>query len=173
MSCYRLGDFVPSVHDTAFVAPGATVIGLATLHEQSSVWPGAVIRADNEPVVVGRGSNVQDGAVLHTDPGCPLTIGEGVTIGHQAMLHGCTVEDGALIGIQAVILNKAVIGKNSLVGAGAVVTEGKVFPERSLILGAPAKVVRALTDDEVAGLLRNTQTYVDRAQEYKTNLKPA
>lgn len=172
MSCYALGTMTPVVHDTAYVAPGATIIGLATLHENSSIWPGAVIRADNEPVIVGRGSNVQDGAVLHTDPGCPLTIGTGVTIGHQAMLHGCTVHDGALIGIQAVVLNKAVIGKNSLVGAGAVVTEGKVFPDRSLILGAPAKVVRELSDDEVAGLQRNTQVYIERAQEYKVGLRP-
>lgn len=171
MACYSFKDWTPVVHDTAFVAPGSTVIGLATLHEHSSVWPGAVIRADNEPIVIGRGSNVQDGAVLHTDPGCPLTLGQGVTVGHQAMLHGCTIRDGALIGIQAVILNNAVIGSHSLVGAGAVVTEGKVFPDRSLILGAPARVVRELTDDEVANLQRNSQTYIDRASEYKTDLK--
>lgn len=172
MACYSFKEWTPTVHDTAFVAPGATVIGLATLHEQSSVWPGAIIRADNEPIVVGRGTNIQDGAVLHTDPGCPLTLGRDVTVGHQVMLHGCTIEDGALIGIQAVILNKAIIGKNSLVGAGAVVTEGKVFPERSLILGAPARLVRELTDDEVAGLQRNSQTYMDLAKVYKTELKP-
>lgn len=172
MTCYSFKEWVPTVHETAFVAPGATVIGLATLHEQSSVWPGAVIRADNEPIIIGRGSNVQDGAVLHTDPGCPLTLGQDVTVGHQVMLHGCTIGDGALVGIQAVVLNKAIIGKNSLVGAGAVVTEGKVFPERSLILGAPARVVRELTDDEVANLKLNSQTYVDRAEEYKTHLKP-
>jgi len=172
MTCYSFKEWVPTVHETAFVAPGATVIGLATLHEQSSVWPGAVIRADNEPIIIGRGSNVQDGAVLHTDPGCPLTLGQDVTVGHQAMLHGCTIGDGALVGIQAVVLNKAIIGKNSLVGAGAVVTEGKVFPERSLILGAPARVVRELTDDEVTNLQSNSQTYVDRAREYKTHMKP-
>lgn len=172
MSCYRLGHRAPTVHESAFVAPEATIIGLATLHEQSSVWPGAVIRADNEPIVIGQGSNVQDGAVLHTDPGCPLTVGAGVTIGHQAMLHGCTIGEGSLIGIQAIILNKAVIGPYSLVGAGAVVTEGKEFPERSLILGAPAKVVRSLTDEEVARLQHNTQVYIDRAQEYKTQLQP-
>lgn len=172
MSLYKLGDQAPVVHDSAFIAPGSTVIGQVTLGEHSSVWPGAVLRGDNEPIVIGAGANVQDGAVLHTDPGCALDIGAGVTIGHQAMLHGCTVHEGALIGIQAVILNKAVIGKHSLVGAGAVVTEGKVFPERSLILGAPAKVVRTLSDDEVAGLQRNTQVYIDRAQDYKTDLKP-
>lgn len=172
MTCYSFKNWVPTVHDTAFVAPGATVIGWADLQANSSVWPGAVIRADNEPIVVGQGSNVQDGAVLHTDPDCPLTLGRNVTVGHQAMLHGCTVEDGALIGIQAVVLNKAVIGKYSLVGAGAVVTEGKVFPERSLILGAPARVVRTLSDEEVANMQRNAQVYIDRSQEYKVDLKP-
>ncbi len=172
MSCYRLGDWQPTVHAQAWIAPQATVIGLATLQAQSSVWPGAVIRADNEPIVVGEGSNVQDGAVLHTDPGCPLTIGKGVTIGHQVMLHGCTIGDNALIGIQAVVLNKAVIGADSLVGAGAVVTEGKVFPPRSLILGAPARVVRTLTDDEVDGLRRNAEVYIARARDYRDQLKP-
>src|SRR5690606_38983444 len=144
--------------------------GLATLAANSSIRPGAVIRGDNEPIVVGKGSNIQEGAVLHTDPGCTLTIGENVTIGHQAMLHGCTIEDGALIGIQAIVLNRAVIGKNSLVGAGAVVTEGKVFPERSLILGSPAKVVRTLTDEDVANMHKNAKGYAERAARYKTDL---
>jgi len=170
MTCYKLGDIAPKIHDSAFIAAEATIIGQAELQARTSVWPGAVIRGDNEPIVVGEGSNVQEGAVLHTDPGCPLTIGKDVTIGHQAMLHGCTVEDGALIGIQAVVLNKAVIGKESLVGAGAVVTEGKVFPPRSLILGAPAKVVRTLTDEDVEGLRRNSRTYAERAARYKTDL---
>lgn len=172
MTCYQLGNFIPSIDESAFIAPEATIIGDARLGANTSVWPGAVIRADNEPITVGTGSNVQEGAVLHTDPGCPLTIGENVTIGHQAMLHGCTVHDGALIGIQAVVLNRAVIGKNSLVGAGAIVTEGKTFPERSLILGAPAKAVRTLSDEEVAGLAGNSQTYIERAELYKTELKP-
>lgn len=170
MTCYKLGNLAPDIHESAFVAAEATIIGQATLHENTSVWPGAVIRADNEPIVIGKGSNVQEGAVLHNDPGCPVHIGENVTIGHQAMLHGCTVEDGALIGIQAVVLNRAVIGKDSLVGAGAVVTEGKVFPERSLILGAPAKLVRTLSDEDVAGMRRNTQTYIERASRYKKEL---
>ncbi|MYN13970.1 gamma carbonic anhydrase family protein [Pusillimonas sp. TS35] len=171
MTCYQLGDRAPNIDDSAFVAKEATIIGSAVLHPRSSVWPGAVIRGDNEPIVVGEGSNVQEGAVLHTDPGCPLTIGKGVTIGHQAMLHGCTIEDGALVGIQAVVLNKAVIGAESLVGAGAVVTEGKVFPPRSLILGAPAKVVRTLSDEDVAGLKKNASGYAERAAYYKTALK--
>ncbi len=170
MTIYKLGDHAPQVHDTAFVAAEATLIGKAVLLENSSVWPGAVIRGDNETIVVGIGSNVQEGAVLHTDPGCPLTIGQGVTVGHQAMLHGCTIEDGALVGIQAVVLNRAVIGANSLVGAGAIVTEGKVFPPRSLILGAPAKVVRELSDAEVANLKASAQNYADRATYYKTAL---
>jgi len=159
MTCYQLGDLVPEIHDSVFIAAEATVIGQAVLREGASIWPGAVIRADNEPIVVGEGSNVQEGAVLHTDPGCPLTIGKGVTMGHQAMLHGCTIEDGALVGIQAVVLNNAVIGKDCLVGAGAVVTEGKVFPERSLILGAPAKAVRTLSDEQVADMHRNAAGY--------------
>ena len=170
MTCYKLGNLAPDIHESAFIAAEATIIGQATLCENTSVWPGAVIRADNEPIVIGKGSNVQEGAVLHNDPGCPVHIGENVTIGHQAMLHGCTVEDGALIGIQAVVLNRAVIGKDSLVGAGAVVTEGKGFPERSLILGAPAKLVRTLSDEDVAGMRRNTQTYIDRAARYKKDL---
>jgi carbonic anhydrase/acetyltransferase-like protein (isoleucine patch superfamily) len=171
MTCYKLGDLAPHIDDSAFIAAEATVIGQATLSANTSIWPGAVIRADNEPIVIGQGSNVQEGAVLHVDPGCPLTIGQGVTIGHQAMLHGCTVHDGALIGIQAIVLNKAVIGKNCLVGAGAVVTEGKSFPERSLILGAPAKVVRTLSDEEVANLQKSAQSYAERAAQYKTDLK--
>lgn len=172
MACYRFKEWAPQVDEKAYIAPGATVIGRVELAAGSSVWPGAVIRGDNEPIVVGENSNVQDGAVLHTDPGCPLTLGRNVTVGHQVMLHGCTVEDGALIGIQAVVLNKAVIGKDSLVGAGAVVIEGKVFPERSLILGAPAKVVRTLTDEDVANLKRNARVYVERAEEFKQHLTP-
>lgn len=170
MTIYKLGDDTPQVHESAFVAAEATLIGKAVLMEGSSIWPGAVIRGDNETIVLGRGSNIQEGAVLHTDMGCPLTIGANVTVGHQAMLHGCTIEDGALIGIQAVILNRAVIGAGSLVGAGAVVTEGKVFPPRSLILGAPAKVVRELTDDEVANLHASAVNYSERSAYYKTAL---
>ncbi|MFT0545075.1 gamma carbonic anhydrase family protein [Allopusillimonas ginsengisoli] len=170
MTCYKLGESAPKIHDSAFIANEATIIGKVELHAGTSVWPGAVIRGDNEPIVLGEGSNVQEGAVLHTDPGCPLNIGKNVTIGHQAMLHGCTIEDGSLIGIQAVVLNRAVIGRNCLVGAGALVTEGKVFPERSLIVGAPAKAIRTLTDEEVEGLHRNSSTYSERAALFKTDL---
>ena len=142
MTRYRIGGHTPEVPASAFVAREATLIGQVQLGERASVWFGAVVRGDNEPIEIGEGSNVQEGAVLHADPGFPLTIGAHVTVGHQAMLHGCTIGEGSLIGIQAVVLNGAVIGNHCLVGAGAIVTEKKVFPDRSLILGAPAKVVR-------------------------------
>ncbi len=171
MALYQLGDLAPTVAESAYVAPGATVIGAVHLKTRASVWPGAVLRGDNEPIVVGNGSNVQEGAVLHTDLGAPLTIGEHVTIGHQAMLHGCTIGDGSLVGIQAVVLNHAVIGKECLIGAGAIVTEGKTFPDRSLILGAPARVVRQLTDEDVAKMKQGAESYAERQAIYKTQLK--
>ncbi|MGX5658825.1 gamma carbonic anhydrase family protein [Castellaniella ginsengisoli] len=172
MTCYALGDLTPHIDPSAFVAAEATLIGAVTLQAGASVWPGAVIRADNEPIVVGENSSIQEGAVLHVDAGKPLRIGRGVTVGHQAMLHGCTVEDGALIGIQAVVLNGAVIGRHSLVGAGALVTEGKTFPERSLILGSPAKAVRTLSDEEIAGMDAGAQHYVERGRQYRETLRP-
>ena len=172
MTCYALGDLTPDIDPSAFVAAEATLIAAVTLQSGTSVWPGAVIRADNEPIVIGENSNIQEGAVLHVDPGWPLRIGRNVTVGHQAMLHGCTIEDGALIGIQAVVLNGAVIGRDSLVGAGALVTEGKTFPEKSLILGAPAKAVRTLSDEEIAGLQASARHYAKRAQNYKQSLRP-
>jgi carbonic anhydrase/acetyltransferase-like protein (isoleucine patch superfamily) len=171
MPLYQYGDRVPSVHDSVFVAPGASVIGSVVLSENVSVWFGATLRGDNDTITLGRNSNVQEGAVLHTDPGLQLEVGENVTIGHQAMLHGCTVGDGSLIGIQAVVLNGAVIGKGCLVGAGAIVTERKVFPDRSLILGAPARVVRQLSDEDVAGLLKSAATYVERRAQFLAKLK--
>jgi carbonic anhydrase/acetyltransferase-like protein (isoleucine patch superfamily) len=171
MSIYSLGPLAPTIASSAFVTAEATLIGQVTLGERSSVWFGAVIRADNAPICIGADSNVQEGAVLHADPGYPLTLGERVTVGHQAMLHGCTVGDGTLVGIQAVVLNGAVIGRHCLVGAGAVVTERKVFPDRSLILGAPAKVVRTLTDDDIAHLERSAQSYAQRAASYQTDLQ--
>ena len=171
MARYRFRGNAPQVHESAFVADSATLVGRVVLEELTSVWPGAVIRADSESIVVGKGSNVQDCAVLHVDPGVPMTIGANVTVGHQAMLHGCTIGDGSLIGIQAVVLNHAVIGRDCLVGAGAIVTEGKTFPERSLILGAPAKVVRTLTDADVAMLRNAAEAYVKRRGLYKTELE--
>ncbi|HEU4620674.1 MAG TPA: gamma carbonic anhydrase family protein, partial [Burkholderiaceae bacterium] len=168
---YQLGDRVPDIDPTAYVAESAEVIGTVTLGARASVWPQATLRGDNEPIVVGDDSNVQESAVLHTDPGFACMIGTGVTIGHQAMLHGCTIGDGSLIGIQAVVLNGAKIGRNCLVGAGALVTEGKEFPDNALILGTPARVARLLSDEDIARMRRNTQAYVERAKVYKTALR--
>jgi carbonic anhydrase/acetyltransferase-like protein (isoleucine patch superfamily) len=171
MALYRIGDKTPQVATSAYVAAEATLIGAVTVGEHATVLAGAVVRADNEPIVIGERSNVQEGAVLHADPGFPLTIGARVTVGHQAMLHGCTIADGSLIGIQAVVMNGAVIGPSCLVGAGAIVTEGKSFPERSLVLGAPAKVVRALSDADVANLERAAAGYVERGTQFRSHLE--
>ena len=171
MAIYQLADRVPTIDPSAFVFESATIIGLVTLGRNVSIWPYATLRGDNEPVIVGDGSNVQEGCVLHTDPGCPLTVGRNVTIGHQAMLHGCTIGDGSLIGIQAVILNDAVIGRNCLIGAGALVTEGKVIPDNSLVLGRPGNVVRELTPEDVARNHANTLGYAERGGYYRAHLK--
>jgi carbonic anhydrase/acetyltransferase-like protein (isoleucine patch superfamily) len=171
MAIYQLGDKKPVIPASCFVAETATIIGDVTLGERVSVLFGAVIRGDNDPITIGDDTNVQDNCVLHSDPGLPLTIGKGVTIGHQAMLHGCTIGDGALIGIQAVVMNGAIIGRECLVGAGAIVTEGKSFPDRSLILGAPAKVVRALSDADVAGLERAASGYIERGAQFRADLE--
>ncbi|SAL62638.1 hexapeptide repeat-containing transferase [Caballeronia terrestris] len=170
MAIYKLGDEAPTIHESVFLADTATIIGRVTLEENSSVWFGAALRGDNEPIMVGRGSNVQEGAILHADPGFPLTIEANVTVGHQAMLHGCTVKEGSLIGIQAVVLNGAVIGRNCLVGAGAVVTEGKVFPDNTLILGSPAKAIREITEADIARMQSATASYADRREYYKAQL---
>jgi carbonic anhydrase/acetyltransferase-like protein (isoleucine patch superfamily) len=171
MPIYALGASEPQIHASAYVTDSATVIGKVVLKEDSSIWYGATLRGDNEPIVIGVGSNVQEGAVLHTDPGSPLTVGDNVTIGHQAMLHGCTVGDGSLIGIQAVVLNDAVIGQNCLIGACALVTTGTKIPDRSLVMGSPAKVIRELTDDEIAGMHRGIKGYVTRAATFRKDLK--
>ncbi|PRC91472.1 gamma carbonic anhydrase family protein [Solimicrobium silvestre] len=170
MTIYQLSDSIPQIDDSAFVADSANVIGKVHIAAHASVWFEVTIRGDNELISVGENSNVQENVVLHTDIGYPLTIGRNVTVGHQAMLHGCTIQDGALIGIQAVILNGAVIGKNCLVGAGALVTEGKHFPDNSLIIGSPAKVARTLTEEEINNFHKNTDNYVTRAQLFKTKL---
>jgi carbonic anhydrase/acetyltransferase-like protein (isoleucine patch superfamily) len=171
MAIYQLADKTPSVHADAWVADTASVIGSVQLDAGASVWFGAVIRGDNELIHVGTGSNVQEGAVLHTDMGFPLTIAANVTIGHQAMLHGCTVGEGSLIGIQAVILNGAVIGKHCLVAAGAVVKENAHFPDGSLIVGAPAEAKRTMTPEQQAKLGKNTAFYVQNAERFRTHLK--
>ena len=171
MTIYSIGEQAPILHESVFVAASATIIGQVSLGAGCSVWPQAVLRADNEPIHIGAGTSIQDGAVLHNDPGFALVVGTGVTIGHQAMLHGCTIGDGSLIGIKAVILNGAVIGRNCLVGAGALVTEGKVFPDRSLIVGVPAKVVRLLTDADIEKISAGARGYVIRAGRFVTELR--
>jgi carbonic anhydrase/acetyltransferase-like protein (isoleucine patch superfamily) len=170
MPIYRLGELVPQVDPSAWIADSATVIGNVVLGPGVNVWFGAVLRGDNEPIVLGAGCNVQEGAVLHTDPGFPLTLGASVTVGHQAMLHGCTVGDAALIGIQAVVLNGARIGRESIVGACALVTEGKAFDDGMMILGSPAKAARALSSEQRAGLWGVAQRYVLRGQRYRDTL---
>jgi carbonic anhydrase/acetyltransferase-like protein (isoleucine patch superfamily) len=170
MAHYRIYNKQPQVASTAFVASEATLIGEVIIGERASVWPGCVIRGDNEPIRIGEGSNVQEGAVLHTDFGFPLTIAERVTIGHQAMLHGCTVGAGSLIGIQAVVMNGAVIGEGCIVGAGTLVTEGKRFPPRSLIMGVPGKVVRELGDADQAKLMQAADDYIEKGRSYLADL---
>lgn len=171
MAIYQLDDHVPQVHDTAWVADSATVVGRVAIGEQASVWYGVVARGDSDQLTIGARSNIQDNSVLHADAGQPLVIGADVTVGHQCMLHGCTIGDGSLIGIGAVVLNGARIGRGCLVGAGSLVTEGKEFPDHSMILGSPAKVVRTLTAEQVAGLARGAAHYVDNARRHAHGLK--
>ena len=170
MAIYRLGDERPILAESAWVADSAHLIGRIELAAETSVWFGAVLRGDNEPLIVGRGSNVQENCVVHTDEGIPLLIGEGVTVGHQVMLHGCTVGDNSLIGIQSILLNGARIGKNSLVGAGSLVTEGKTFPDGVLIVGRPARVVRELTPEEIEGLRQSARHYIEQARHFRREL---
>jgi carbonic anhydrase/acetyltransferase-like protein (isoleucine patch superfamily) len=171
MALYELDGIAPQLASGAWVADSAEVIGNVKLGENSSIWFGAVLRGDNETMTIGRNSNVQDMSMLHSDPGSPLTIGENVTIGHQVMLHGCTIGDNSLIGIQAVVLNNAKIGRNSIVGAGSVVTEGKEFPDNSLIFGSPAKVMRTISDEDAARLRHGSDHYVQNAVRYAKGLK--
>lgn len=171
MAIYQLGEDAPQIDPTAWVADSANLIGKVTLGANATVWYGVTIRGDNERITIGDDSNVQEGTVMHTDMGFPLTLGTGVSIGHMAMLHGCTVGDGALIGIQAVIMNGAKIGKGCLVGAGALVTEGKEFPDNTLILGSPAKAVRTLAEADIARLREIADGYVKRGKLYQADLK--
>jgi len=171
MAIYQLDEHIPDVAESAFVADSAEVIGRVTLGEGASVWFNAVLRGDSDTLTIGAGSNIQDGSVLHADHGFPLVIGENVTVGHQVMLHGCTVGDESLIGIGAVVLNGARIGRNCIVGAGALVTEGKDFPDGSLIVGAPAKIVRQLTEEQIAGLKASAAHYVNNGRRYAVGLK--
>ena len=171
MALYELDGMAPQVAASAWVADNAQVIGNVLLHEDSSVWFGATLRGDTETITVGRGSNIQDGSVLHADVGFPMTVGENVTVGHQVMLHGCTIGDNSLIGIGAVVLNGAKIGKQCLVGAGSLVTEGKEFPDGSMILGSPAKAVKSLTPEQIEGLRMSAKHYTDNAARYRKTLK--
>lgn len=171
MTIYALDDRVPQLGEGAWVAESSVVIGSVVLGRHVSIWFGAVLRGDNDPITIGDHSNIQDGAILHTDEGVPLTLGRNVTVGHMAMLHGCTVGEGSLIGINAVILNGAIIGKYCLIGANTLIPEGRVIPDRTLVVGTPGRIIRELTDAEVAGLQGSAASYVDNAQRYAKGLR--
>jgi carbonic anhydrase/acetyltransferase-like protein (isoleucine patch superfamily) len=171
MAIYQLDNLTPDIHSSAWVADNAQVIGDVVLEENVSIWFGVVVRGDTESIKIGKGSNIQDNSVIHADPGMPLTVGQNVTVGHQVMLHGCTIGDNTLIGIQAVVLNGARIGNNCLVGAGSLVLEGKEFPDGSMILGSPAKAVRQLSPEQIEGLKGTARHYVQNAARYRAKLK--
>ena len=171
MAVYELDGVAPRVDPTAWIADSAEVMGNVHLGPDASVWFGCVLRGDTESMHIGEGSNIQDLTVMHADLGLPLTIGKHVTVGHKVMLHGCTIGDESLIGIGAVVLNGARIGKNCLVGAGALVTEGKQFPDGSMIVGAPARVVRQLTPEQIEGLRQSARHYIDNARRFRAGLK--
>lgn len=169
---YSLGDHeVEICGDDFFVADNATVVGLVRIENNASVWFNAVVRGDNELITIGENSNIQDGSVLHTDPGVPLTIGKNVTVGHKVMLHGCVIGNNSLIGINSVILNGAKIGKNCLIGANSLVTEGKEIPDGSLVMGSPAKVIKSLTEEQQKGLILSAETYVRNFKRFKEQMK--
>ncbi len=172
MAIYNLGDVSATLPESGnfWVAENATVLGNVLLHENASVWFNAVLRGDNDPIVIGENSNIQDGSVLHTDVGCPLTIGRDVTVGHMAMLHGCTVGDESLIGIGATVLNRATIGKNCIIGAHALVPEGKEIPDGSLVMGAPAKVVREVSEPQIAMIRASAEVYVANWKRFQAGL---
>ena len=173
MPIYSLGIHAPQIDPQSWVAPNATLIGQVHLARNASIWWNATLRGDNDPIHIGENTNIQDGSVLHTDEGVPMHIGANVTVGHLVMMHGCTVGDGSLIGIGSVILNRAVIGKGSIVGANTLIPEGKVFPDRVLIVGSPGKVVRELSEEESARLLKSAEHYVDNAARYRRDLAVA
>lgn len=171
MAVFALDEHVPELGKDAWIAASAQVVGKVVLGAQVSVWFNAVLRGDNEPITVGARTNIQDGAVLHNDEGVPLTIGEDVSVGHMAMLHGCTVGDGSLIGMHATILNRAVIGKHCLIGAKTLIPEGKVIPDRSLVVGTPGRIIRELTDEEVVRLAAGAAHYVENAERFRKGLR--
>jgi carbonic anhydrase/acetyltransferase-like protein (isoleucine patch superfamily) len=170
---YALGDkSLKTASDDYWIAPNATIIGDVTLGENVSIWWGSVLRGDNDPMVIGDNCNIQDGCVLHTDPGFPLTLGDNVSVGHTVMLHGCTIGEGSLIGINSVILNGAKIGKNCLIGSKALITEGKEIPDNSLVMGAPGRVIREVSDEQQEHLKHIAANYIARWKRYKKELKP-
>lgn len=171
MPIYQFNGHVPVIPASCYIAPEATIIGAVVLGERVTILFGAVVRGDNEMLRIGRGSNIQDGSVVHTDMGYPVTLGERVTVGHQVMLHGCTVGDESLIGIQSILLNGSKIGKHCLVGAGSLVTAGSEFPDGTLIMGRPAKVVRQLTPEQIEGLRHSAEHYIENARRFKSALK--
>ena len=171
MAVYEVDGKTPQVDSTAWIADSAQVMGHVTLGPDASVWFGCVLRGDTESMTIGEGSNIQDLTVMHADHGLPLTLGKHVTVGHKVMLHGCTIGDESVIGIGAIVLNGARIGKNCLVGAGSLVTEGKEFPDGSMIMGTPAKVVRQLTPEQIEGLRLSAQHYIDNARMFRATLK--
>lgn len=174
MPLYTLDSITPDVPAAGryWLAPDAHVMGKVRLAVDVGIWFGAVLRGDNEWIEIGEGSNLQEHAMLHTDPGAPLTVGRGCTIGHRAILHGCTIGDNSLVGMGAIILNRAKIGRNCLVGAGALVTEGKEFPDNSLIVGSPAKAIRTLDEAAIAGITRSAESYVKNWKRFAAGLKP-
>ena len=170
---YSLGKLQAQIHKNTFVAPSAALIGSVILHENSSVWFNVVIRADNAPIEIGEGSNIQDGSILHVDEGYPVSVGKNVTVGHKVMLHGCSIGDGSLIGMNAVVLNGATIGKGCLIGANALVTENMDVPDGSMVLGSPGKIIKVLSAEAQAGLLEGAAHYVEKIELYNTELSPA
>jgi len=174
MAVYNLGDVAPELpaEDEYWIAPTAAVMGNVILKKNASVWFGATLRGDNDPIVIGENSNIQDGSVLHTDAGSPLTIGRDVTVGHMVMLHGCTIGDNSLVGIGSIILNGAKIGKNCLIGANCLITEGKEIPDNSLVMGAPGKVVREVSEGQARVLTASAHHYVENWKRYRRELKP-
>jgi carbonic anhydrase/acetyltransferase-like protein (isoleucine patch superfamily) len=173
VAVYNLGNVTPTLpnDDEYWIAPSAAVIGRVVLKKNASIWWGATLRGDNDPIVIGENSNVQDGSVLHTDTGSPLTIGANVTVGHMVMLHGCEIGDNTLVGIGSIVLNGARIGKNCLIGAGCLITEGKEIPDNSLVMGAPGKVVREISPEQARMLVGGALHYVENWKRYKRELE--
>jgi carbonic anhydrase/acetyltransferase-like protein (isoleucine patch superfamily) len=171
MPAYSLGSKQPQLSDPVWIAPNAAVIGDVRLAANVSIWWQATVRGDNDPITIGENTNIQDGCVLHTDEGVPLDIAANVTVGHKVVLHGCTIGEGSLIGMGAIVLNRAVIGRECLVGAHTLIPEGRVIPDRSLVVGTPGRVVRQLTDEDVANIRAGCESYLKHWREYRDDLR--